>query len=596
MAQYEVRLLGGFEVRLDGQPVPIPGRNERRLLALLCLGAGRAQSRRDVAAQLWPEVDYEVSGNRLRTALVGLRKCFDSADVVLADPATLEIRPETVETDLEVARQLERRRQLAEGSGERLDFLTRFAELAGRELLPDWPDDWVAEARETWRFRRLEALQESADLALQGEDYDRARDCSMAILQELPSDTYAWSTYLVSMARMGRAADALRRFQAARRELVNEGLGDFAPQLRQLAKAIRDGAHGPSPELPELPPGVDLGVVRAFQRMIAIDPEMASKIVCSDAFRLEILRSPEPYIELINSLIAREGVQDSDRLSLRVMAMRAYSFLHDVEHVLQIGRDLLQEPLDPPRKRLVLTLVSFSYFLLRDLENAMDYVDRAVAEAEDLAVTPHHRILTQADRGLYVWHLGNEEEALETFKRVFEAVKDLPEAQVSYAPAYLSGVIGSILAGQGKLSDAESWLAKGYSQAKIRQYREQVHQIEPALAYVLATKGNLAEARQRAISALAHFCRTKNARSFAAALDYTAAVLVEDAKPGLAAACLAWGEERRAELSHRRSAIESRFVERLAPKVRTSAPTPEVRNAKSSRQVLEVLAAALDSE
>lgn len=55
MIPFEILLLGAFQLRKGGQPVDLPGRRERALLAYLAMPAGEPRSREKLAGMLWSE-------------------------------------------------------------------------------------------------------------------------------------------------------------------------------------------------------------------------------------------------------------------------------------------------------------------------------------------------------------------------------------------------------------------------------------------------------------------------------------------------------------------------------------------------------------
>lgn len=69
----EVRLLGKFEVRLDGDRIEIPSRPAQTLLAYLILHAGTQQRHEKLAGLLWPDSTESNARRNLRTALWRLR-------------------------------------------------------------------------------------------------------------------------------------------------------------------------------------------------------------------------------------------------------------------------------------------------------------------------------------------------------------------------------------------------------------------------------------------------------------------------------------------------------------------------------------------
>ncbi len=145
----EIRLLGQFEVRLDGAPVDIPSRPAQSLLAYLLLNPGVAHRRERLAGLLWPDATDANSRGYLRKALWHLRKAIPPGasaggnywqvdDIAIAFDANNEYWLDT--------RVLEQR---PDGSG--LDaHMQRVAVYRG-ELLPGFYDEWAVLERERLR-------------------------------------------------------------------------------------------------------------------------------------------------------------------------------------------------------------------------------------------------------------------------------------------------------------------------------------------------------------------------------------------------------------------------------------------------------------
>src|SRR5512144_3434354 len=81
----EVRLLGKFEVCVDGRPVELPLRAAQALLAYLLLNAGTEQRREQVAGLLWPDMTDAKAKDNLRHTLWVIRKALGNRDSLLAD-------------------------------------------------------------------------------------------------------------------------------------------------------------------------------------------------------------------------------------------------------------------------------------------------------------------------------------------------------------------------------------------------------------------------------------------------------------------------------------------------------------------------------
>src|SRR5437588_11909108 len=75
----EVRLAGGWQLRLNGSELPPPSsKRARALLAYLALNPG-AHPRRRLAARFWPDVLDESARASLRVALTELRQALGPA-------------------------------------------------------------------------------------------------------------------------------------------------------------------------------------------------------------------------------------------------------------------------------------------------------------------------------------------------------------------------------------------------------------------------------------------------------------------------------------------------------------------------------------
>ena len=140
----QIRLLGQFDVRVDGRRVTITTRAAQSLLAYLALTAGTSQRREKLAGMLWPEISEEAARKNLRHELWRIRKAISSqqaagSEYLVADELTLRFNREA-EYWLDVT-QLER-------SALDLQALIANLSLYQGELLPGFYDEWITLERE----------------------------------------------------------------------------------------------------------------------------------------------------------------------------------------------------------------------------------------------------------------------------------------------------------------------------------------------------------------------------------------------------------------------------------------------------------------
>ena len=145
----QIRLLGQFDVRLDGKRLLIPSRAGQSLLAYLVLTAGTPHRREKLAGILWPDFADETARKNLRHELWRIRKAISTqqsttVDYLLAEEFAIAFNRES-EYWLDAA-QLER---------PELDLESLIANLSlyQGELLPGFYEDWIVLERE-----RLQAI------------------------------------------------------------------------------------------------------------------------------------------------------------------------------------------------------------------------------------------------------------------------------------------------------------------------------------------------------------------------------------------------------------------------------------------------------
>jgi DNA-binding SARP family transcriptional activator len=147
MNRLEVRLLGGFEVRVDGASVSTTSwtRRARDLVKLLALAPQHRVPRERAVECLWPRLDADAGLSNLHKAAHYARRALDDAGAVVLREGQVVLAPDAwIETDVE----------RFEATGD--------PELYGGELLPeDRYADWAEEKRSQLRGRYLGGLREA---------------------------------------------------------------------------------------------------------------------------------------------------------------------------------------------------------------------------------------------------------------------------------------------------------------------------------------------------------------------------------------------------------------------------------------------------
>src|SRR5687767_7636149 len=160
MADIALTVLGGFGLRATGsaEPVTLPTKKCRALLAYLALSKGRPLSRELLATLLWGETEDRLARQNLRYSLAMLRKALPALtpSALAVAGETIVLSPSTIAVDA-----LEFERLMDEGSPAALTSavtLYRGDLLAGLGLDEPGFDDWLTAERERFHERALEAL------------------------------------------------------------------------------------------------------------------------------------------------------------------------------------------------------------------------------------------------------------------------------------------------------------------------------------------------------------------------------------------------------------------------------------------------------
>ena len=227
----DFRLLGPLAVSRDGAELALGSRKQRALLARLALHVGEPVSVGALADEL------ATSRNAIQVYVSRLRALLDPP-VVARAPAGYVLR---VESDLIDARrfvELVSRARRAPNPA-RADLLGAALGLWRGRALADFADDSYLRADRA----RLEELRLAAVEARARAELELGRHAELvpelaALAAEHPLREPLHALLMTALYRVGRQADALAVYRAARERLVNELGLEPAPSLRALERRI----------------------------------------------------------------------------------------------------------------------------------------------------------------------------------------------------------------------------------------------------------------------------------------------------------------------------------------------------------------------
>ncbi|NUT90967.1 MAG: tetratricopeptide repeat protein [Saccharothrix sp.] len=224
----EFRVLGTFEVLVEGRAVPLGTPRARAVLALLVVHADTVVDTDRLVAELWPDRPPSGARAEIHSYLSRLRRALGrecAACLVTRSPGYL-LRPPADALDLHRFDDLVARARAARRSGTAAEALAHYrAALAlwrGPALagLPSTPA-LDAEADRLAEYR-LEVVAESFDAALAAGESGELVAGLTALVADHPLRERLRAALMLALHRSGRQAEALRVFREGRDLLVGE--------------------------------------------------------------------------------------------------------------------------------------------------------------------------------------------------------------------------------------------------------------------------------------------------------------------------------------------------------------------------------------
>jgi DNA-binding SARP family transcriptional activator len=223
-------LIGGFELRCGGAPVPLP-LTAQRLVAFLALQP-RPVTRLYVACTLWLDSGEEQAKGCLRSALWRTQR--SGLELVRTAGGHLSLDPDL---ELDVAHVTELAHRALEGPGVLRDDEVHALADAG-DLLPDWYDDWLAIERERLRQLRLHALEATCERLAGTRRFGAAVEAGLSAVATEPLRESAHRALIRVHLAEGNLGEALRQYESYRSLLDRELHAEPTDELRALIAPV----------------------------------------------------------------------------------------------------------------------------------------------------------------------------------------------------------------------------------------------------------------------------------------------------------------------------------------------------------------------
>jgi predicted ATPase/DNA-binding SARP family transcriptional activator len=248
-----IRLLGGFDVEVDGQVIPASAwrlRKASELLKVLAITPGHRLQREQAMEQLWPDRPADAALNNLHQALRVARAALSVTHeagqriLVLRD-GVLSLCPNgELWVDAEAFASAVREATVASGLADHLAA----RDLYRGELLPDDRyADWAEAPREAVAQDYLTLLTRLAQLLEREGNREAATETLRELLQHDRADESAHRSLMRLYAVDDQRRMALRQYERLRAALARELEVEPSEESRQLYREILQGRIRPAP-------------------------------------------------------------------------------------------------------------------------------------------------------------------------------------------------------------------------------------------------------------------------------------------------------------------------------------------------------------
>lgn len=242
-----IQLFGSLDVRVNGAPLPgLRHREGERLFAYLVLHEGVEVSYRTLAERFWPAEAHrnpEGQGDfpNTRQAVHNLRQALGEEASRLQSKGKGVVCLDLTDAEVDVLAFDRLAQTEAPASWKQAVALYR------APLLADWPESWVAEARDRRRREYRRMVQRLLEAAQARQDFAEAEEILLRAIGADPREENWWRARIEMLAQQGRyeAVEAVYRELCA---LCHRQHRTPEKETEALLARTREAAQQPPPE------------------------------------------------------------------------------------------------------------------------------------------------------------------------------------------------------------------------------------------------------------------------------------------------------------------------------------------------------------
>lgn len=518
-----IQLLGRVRVFSEGSELTDSlSKGQLRLLAYLAT-RDLEVTRRRASRDLWPdELDFTVTGNRLRVSLSRLRADLPSLLVETRD--TVQMNWEAIETDISQTLRLIRESQDFVDPEQELDLAFQTLDALNTPALPELDEEWATSFAQAWSKQAAQSALHLAEIAVRLADQSRAQASARAALTHTAESAEAWRIYLEASAHLGQGSEAIsfwREFKskapAASREMTDH--------ISPLVKSIQLGQFPNPDSLGGLDSAERSLAGEMFERILIHRPALAREILASPEVLPIAAKDPRRMSELLDRVIETANDRDETWARCAARAIGCRAWINDFGRVLELAPKVLASTDNPLIRRAVFNAVSVAKSLRRDWKGAMQAIDEAIAIARQLP-DPIERLSGEGNKASFLWLQGQYDDAIAAYDDCLAQLRDIPGDRALTEMTVCLGNRAFVPVVRGDFATGLSWMEEAYAFRMSNGLQVQGELTVPALAMLRVIHGQRESAVDFLRDGLVVLYQSGSARSQQIGLEYAAGALV----------------------------------------------------------------------
>lgn len=535
---------------------PVSMRGLGRVILFLGLLEGASVSRTKMARALWPGEPNEVAANRLRVSLTRLRALI--GDSVIADRNHIRLLGTTIRLDLVEIE--ERLREALDEVDSKLQFetLKLHSESLRGTAWREYSDLDTAGILQNWDRTCRKSIRQLMQYAVQNQDWDAVDFAWQIMLDRGDLDPEVCERFLDAGDARGEIDVALRRIKRAVQEQEREDAKAIIENLTNYARSLEKPLGGRI----EFLPGHAQLLGSALLENVDRHADSLAGLLTTPEVQFQMQSVPTLQLQILEAILGHLEERSPIWVEVQSARLSAYASLYDSDKVIEICQSLFPCAMTPLRASSTWMHYSFCMFQIRDWEQAISSIGKALEFALKGGETDRAEIC-RVTEAAYLWHLGRVSEARVLYDAYLEKYGDSEDFSLGVNAVIARANYAVIELVFGDIDKAKQHADMAYAARTKFNLARLLPNLLSLLGVVYARTEEIQQGVDYAVEALKLTFARSSSREGQLNMEWACGILVAGGLRSEAWHVMEWVNQWRKRTKHTRSVCEELFFESL---------------------------------